>query len=244
VDNSIYTDRPRRIDTSVARLADLATQVQHWINFENQKCLNAERCQRPEANIFTVFVGFWDLWEYIEADRAVAEDAITQSVNELFTQLDVIMEHAPHTPRVVLPKMFDLGFMPGFRTQRMGYDTPSLAEQQHSMAYLVSYWNMALEQKATEWVGGDIYMPKWSQWFLDQVHTRQLDGIGYHVAGAASRFPSMFDEVESPCLWSSASAPDDLRRGSTVNEIGVSYCTDPASHLFWCVTYLFRSDVS
>ena len=71
-------------------------------------------------------------------DREAALAAISATVEWLFQQLDVVVEHSPSTPRIVVPSLWDMTFNPRFRNELTTREMDAFyGEQGHNEAILI-----------------------------------------------------------------------------------------------------------
>ncbi|KAF1991377.1 hypothetical protein K402DRAFT_322999 [Aulographum hederae CBS 113979] len=236
IDNSLNSAETSQHNSPLPSVDDFHSQVQRWSDFEKQKCLIPGRCRGPERTIFTVYFGAWDLWEYVELDLKTALMTINRSIDELFTQLDFIAEHSRRRPRIIMPTLWDPSFMPAFRKRNVSSSALDYADSQQMMIALVEHWNKALRSAALSWTSGDIYMPDWNQWFMDQLRAKQRQREKVAGAkGAGRMIKSHFKEVQVPCSSMTGLRGDVVGSGSdseTTAETG-TYCDDPEKYLFW-----------
>ena len=214
-------------------LADLKTQVEHWLTFEknqygNSRVSNIER----SGTVFVVWFSFWDLWYYSENTLAEAETAVTKTMDALFGQLDVIAETWPLELKIIVPEAIDVTFLPGWHTKRTGpRGTDPHSEAQRNAVLLVEQWNRALEMRAVRWSRGSMYIYSTNEWLLDQVREQQLSAAHLSDALGMGANQSPWNNVRSGCVASQHKAYDVLGEDSTTNR-----CSDPTKYLFWSVT--------
>ena len=217
-------------------LADLKTQIQHWLEFEKGQFGNS-RVSKVErrGTVFVVWFSLWDLWYYSQKTLAEAEAAVTKTMDVLFEQLDVISENWPLEMKVIVPEAIDITFLPGWHTMRTGpRGSDPRGEIQRSAILLVEQWNRALDMRAIRWRGGSMYIYSTNEWLLDQVREQQLSAAHLRDANGNGANPSPWSNVRSGCVASRYKAYDVLGEDSTTN-----ICSDPATYLFW-LEYLPR----
>jgi hypothetical protein len=172
--NRIHASTTSRTPTTLLEgdelslLPDLATQIQTFISIPLPK-------QTPKETIFVVSFGFWDIYDFAGLDYALSQNITDASVNELFTQLDILHDHfaknlsrlsipdsslppsnttANSSPfRVIIPKLMDPTLLPGWISQRPIPLPPStVAEQQKNAVYLTERWNQLMANRMAQWV--------------------------------------------------------------------------------------------
>ena len=213
-------------------LADLKTQVQHWLTFEKKQYANSRVSEiERSGTVFVVWFSLWDLWYYSEKTLAEAEAAVTKTMDALFEQLDVIAENWPLDMKIIIPEAIDTTFLPGWHTMRTGPRGSDLhGENQRSAILLVEQWNRALDMRAVRWGGGSMYIYNTNEWLLDQVREQQLSIAQLSDANGMGANSSPWKNVRSGCVASTYKAYDVLGEDPTKG-----HCSDPTTYLFWFV---------
>jgi hypothetical protein len=223
-DNEIYLHTTLYNDTSSPLPLDLKQQVQKWTRDFGRVIPG----RFSHHYVFTITVGFWDVWVYSRLDLENAKTAILASVHSLFEQLRLIDSTMNGNATVVIPALWDVSFSPKFMSgdisqnllRRRGY-----SEKQHKLVYLVQYWNLALTQHAANWQGSDLYIPDWNTWLLDQIRSTQMRRVGISDAEGLGAGATVFKDVLNPCS-----------RTVSINEASdalASQCASPRQHLWW-----------
>ena len=215
-------------------LADLKTQVQHWLAFEKKQYANS-RVSNIERNgtVFVIWFSLWDLWHYSQLNLTESEAAVTKTLDAFFEQLDVIAENWPSKLKIIIPEAIDITFLPGWRTMRTGPRGSDVqAEAQRNAILLVQQWNRALDMRAVRWRRGSMYIYSTSEWLLDQVREQQLFTAHLKDANGMGASQSPWQNVRSGCVVSSYNAYGVL------GEATAGRCSDPATYLFWLVHLL------
>lgn len=214
-------------------LADLRTQVQHWLAFEKKQYANS-RVSNIERNgtVFVVWFSLWDLWHYSQLNLTESEAAVTKTMDAFFEQLDVIAENWPSKLKIIIPEAIDITFLPGWRTMRTGLRGSDLrGEAQRNAILLVEQWNRALDMRAVRWRRGSMYIYSTSEWLLDQVREQQLFTAHLKDANGMGASQSPWQNVRSGCVGDKAYG--------VLGEAGTAgRCSDPATYLFWLVHLL------
>lgn len=211
-------------------LADLAGQVEEWLVFEKES-YGTDRVKEAEraATVFSIWFSLWDLWYYSGGVFSNAESAVTQSLDTLFAQLDVISENWPLRPQVVLPDAIDLTFLPGWRKMRTGTDgSDPVGDDQRYAVLLVEQWNRALRQRAGRWDKGSIYIFRAGEWLLRQIRRDQLVRANLSDANGMGSDPSPWINAHSACLGQEDHSSEEIQ-----DKGGTTHCQDPDSYLFW-----------
>ena len=214
----------------VEPLADLKTQVQHWLAFEKKQFANS-RVSRSErrGTVFVIWFSLWDLWHYSQLNLAESEAAVTKTMDAFFEQLDVIAENWPLKLKIIVPEAIDITFLPGWHTMRTGPRAPDFhGETQRNAILLVEQWNRALNMRAVRWTRGSMYIYSTSEWLLDQVREQQLFAAHLRDANGMGASESPWHNVRSGCVASNYKASDVLGEDATTGR-----CSDPATYLFW-----------
>lgn len=179
--------------------------------------------------VITITLGFWDVWEYAQLDLSDAKAAVMNSVHSIFEQMHVIADSVDANITIVLPQLWDASFTPKFMSSTNTDQTParSYSDNQHKLIYLSHYWNMALSQYAAACTAGDLYVPEWNIWLLDQIRAVQMKKVGiFDALGHGAETPA-FKDVSSPCL---KTVPAD---GSNEAMVATSVCERPRQYLWW-----------
>ncbi|KAK8198530.1 slightly ste11-like protein [Zalaria obscura] len=95
-------------------------------------------------------------------------------------------------------------------------------------------WNRGLVEKAAAWdasTGGNIIVPEFDTWFLDQIRASQPAALGYNSQASApgSSQVGEFTELKSPCMDHTASGGNGS--GQT-DAHAQTACQDASHHLF------------
>ncbi|KAH6712800.1 hypothetical protein BKA61DRAFT_675056 [Leptodontidium sp. MPI-SDFR-AT-0119] len=140
-------------------LPDLSTQIQAYLSLPPP-------IQAPKETIFVLSFGFWDIYDFARLDFAMAMNVTDRSIDEIFTQLDILYNHfdtnlypaevnATTRPKfkVIIPRLFDPTLTPGWKTHRPPPLSPSsVAEQQKNAVYLTERWNQMMENTMGSWI--------------------------------------------------------------------------------------------
>jgi hypothetical protein len=207
---------------------DFKTQVEQFIAYDKGRQLIPQRLRDvDEWTYFTVFFGLWDLLEYSTLETQLAMSAIGRSIEELFENLDVLAEHVALPPKVVIPRMIDVTFLPWFESKRSGASQEQFAETQHQLVFLWTYWNTILLRTASQWKNGSVYMLEPNDLIMQEVRAKQLHSRQISDATGVGKQAPLFEDVEQPCLASQPSSASDLQASH------VQKCSAPDHHLFW-----------
>lgn len=215
---------------SAEPLADLKTQIQHWLAFENKQYANSRVSKiERKGTVFVVWFSLWDLWYYSEKAIEEAEVAVTKTMDALFEQLDVISENWPLDMKLIIPEAIDTTFLPGWHTMRTGpWGSDTHCQNQRNAIILVEQWNRALDMRAVRWRGGSMYIYNTNEWLLDQVREQQLSAAHLSDANGMGANQSPWDNVRSGCVISNYEAHGVLGEDLTADR-----CSDPTKYLFW-----------
>jgi hypothetical protein len=155
-------------------LPDLAAQIQKFIALPPPS-------PQPKGTLFVISFGFWDIYSFAGLDYALGQNVTDRTVDELFSQLDILYSHysqilsPAHTTessdgstnttetknhtykpppfRVIIPKLFDPTLLHGWISKRPVPLRPSsVAENQKNAAYLSSRWNTRTENRISSWL--------------------------------------------------------------------------------------------
>ena len=213
-------------------LADLETQVQHWLTFEKKQYANSRVSEiERRGTVFVVWFSLWDLWYYSKNPLAEAEAAVTKTMDALFDQIDVIAENWPSKLKIIIPEAIDTTFLPGWHTMRTGpRGSDPHGEHQRNAILLVEQWNRALDMRAVRWRRGSMYIYSTNEWLLDQLREQQLSTAHLRDANGMGANQSPWSNVRSGCVASNYKAYDVLGEDPTAGR-----CSDPATYLFWLV---------
>lgn len=228
IHNGIFRDAALKSNInnhkSTELLPDLSMQIQQWIRYEDSKGFSD--LDEDDDIVFTVFFGMWDIWQYAMLDREAALATISTTMEWLFKQLDIIVEHSPSSPRIVVPGLWDMTFTPRFRnkltTKEMGAFN---SEQGHKMVYLIKYWNTELTNLARTWPRGKLYVLDLEDWVSKNIRAQQLFNLGLTNANGNDNQLPEFTDVSNPCLEVIQTTPDEA--------VLIHPCKFPARHLFW-----------
>ncbi|KAF1835982.1 hypothetical protein BDW02DRAFT_578284 [Decorospora gaudefroyi] len=207
---------------------DFKTQVEQFIKYEEGRRLIPQRLRGvDEWTVFTVFFGLWDLLEYSTLEKQSAMRAIDRSIEELFKNLDVLAQNDAHQPKVVIPQMVDVTFLPRFQSKKRGATQAQFASTQHQLVFIWMYWNTVLLRTASQWEKGTVYMPEPNDLIMQQVRAKQLHSRQISDATGVGKQAPLFEYVEQPCLDSQHRSVSDLHASA------VQKCSAPDRHLFW-----------
>ena len=214
-------------------LADLRTQVQQWIRFEKSQYMSSRiREMERKGTIFTVWFSLWDLWYYSNKTKDEASKAIEETVDTLFAQLDEVAKHWSGDVKVVMPEAIDPTFLPGWSATRTGPSgNDKTADDQRNAVRLVAQWNDALDDKASKWERGQLYIYNTNEWLLDQVREQQLVRGELSDHNGLGQMGSPWDNVSAGCLGSSSRS--NSSSSSLQTDEGMGRCADPSRYLFW-----------
>lgn len=214
-------------------LADLRTQVQQWIRFEKSQYMSSRiRETERKSTIFTVWFSLWDLWYNSSKTPDEASKAIEGTIDTLFEQLNEVAKHWSGVVKVVMPEAIDPTFLPGWMATRTGPNgNDKTGDDQRNAVQLVEQWNEMLDNKASKWDRGQLYIYNTNEWLIDQVREQQL-AVGktsdHNRLGQAS---SPWDNVQIGCLGSSSK--DNHSSSTPQTAEGLGRCSDPSKYLFW-----------
>ncbi|KAG9383296.1 hypothetical protein A1F94_005207 [Pyrenophora tritici-repentis] len=207
---------------------DLKAQVEQFITYNKGRRIIPQRFRKMDQwTYFTVFFGLWDLLEYSGVERRKGMVAIEKSIDALFRELDVLAQHTTFPPKVIIPKMIDVTFLPVFQSKKKAMRGAAFAETQHQLVLLYSYWNSVLVQAASRWKNGTVYMPEPNDLIMQEVRAQQLYMRQISDAAGVGKQAPLFEYVEQPCLASQRSNAIALQVAD------VHKCSAPAEHLFW-----------
>ena len=207
---------------------DFTTQVEQFITYDKGRRVIPQRLRgADEWTFFTVFFGLWDLLEYSRLEKQFAMTAIQRSIEELFHNLDILAEYVALPPKVIVPKMIDVTFLPWFQSKRSGTTQAQFAEIQHHLVFLWTYWNTLLLRTASQWENGTIYIPEPNNLIMQEVRAKQLHSRQISDATGIGKQAPLFEYVEQPCLPSQPGSAADLQASD------VQKCSAPDHHLFW-----------
>ena len=215
----------------VEPLPDLRHQIQQWLQFEKQQ-YGKDRSQNAlkRCTVFIVWYSLWDIWYYSSGDLDTAQEAVANTTNSLFEQLDIVAENWSHDLKVIMPEAIDPTYLPGWHKKRTGLQGSDIHadEQRHAIA-LVQQWNRALGIRASLWTKGEMYIYDTNAWLLDQVLEQQLSKEQLADANGLGSGNSTWKIVDKGCL-----ASNESEHASNVGQ-ALTRCTDPTTHLFWLV---------
>jgi len=229
VDVDVHTEaKGAKSNDSAVIPFDFKTQVEQFITYNKARRIVPQRFRKvDEWTYFTVFFGLWDLLEYSAVEKRIGMAAIEKSIEALFRELDVLAEHTIFPPKVVIPKMIDVTFLPAFQPRKKAIREAEFAKTQHHLVFLYSYWNTVLARVASQWENGTIYMPEPNDLIMQEVRAKQLYMRQISDAAGVGKQAPLFEYIEQPCLASP--------RGSTMalQLADIQKCSAPAEHLFW-----------
>ncbi|KAE8845843.1 hypothetical protein PTNB85_01824 [Pyrenophora teres f. teres] len=207
---------------------DFKTQVEYFITYNKGRRIIPQRFRKMDQwTYFTVFFGLWDLLEYSGVEKRIGMAAIEKSIDALFRELDILAQHTIFPPKVIIPKMIDVTFLPVFQSRKKALREAAFAEAQHQLVFLHSYWNTVLVQAASRWKNGTIYMPEPNELIMQEVRVQQLYMRQISDAAGVGKQAPLFEYVEQPCLASQRSNAIALQVAD------IHKCSAPAKHLFW-----------
>jgi len=228
VDNAVYANTTSRNETSLGLLPDLKAQIEQWVSHEEKKGKIVDDGSLEET-VFTISFGFWDIWQYATLEVKAAQDAISCSIYEMFQQLDIIADRSLTAPRIVIPTLWDITFSPRYMSLSQNQTGLHFGEEQHKMIYLVKYWNSALAQMAVRWPGGDVFLPDWHTWTLEQIRSTQMDQLGIHDSMGIGTQRPVFRNVSAPCYLPPVVDEVSAKVGAGKQD----HCQNPRHYLFW-----------
>lgn len=214
-------------------IAALRTQVQQWIRFEKSQYMSSRLRERErKSTIFTVWFSLWDLWYHSSKTRDEASKAINETIDTLFEQLNEVAEHWSGEVKVVMPEAIDPTFLPGWLATKTGPNgSDKTGDDQRNAVRLVEQWNDMLDNHASKWDRGQLYIYNTNEWLIDQVREQQLvvgKTSDHNGLGQAS---SPWDNVQTGCLGSVRK--DNSSSSSPQTTEGLGRCADPNRYLFW-----------
>lgn len=217
---------------SAAMSFDFKAQVEQFVTYNKERRVIPQRLRKEgEWTFFAVYFGLWDLLEYSTLEKSIAMYAIDKSITSLFRQLDVLAADAPFPPKVVIPKMIDVSFLPRFQMKKKAMREAQFAETQHRLIFLWSYWNLVLHRTAKNWKNGIVYIPEANEAIMQEVRAKQLHSKQLSDAFGVGKQAPLFEHIEQPCLASQRDSAGSLQASD------IQKCSTPAEHLFWFVTH-------
>ncbi|EUC48227.1 hypothetical protein COCMIDRAFT_87821 [Bipolaris oryzae ATCC 44560] len=229
LDAAVYEDAMGSESNDSAVMSfDFKAQVEQFVTYNKGRRLIPQRLRKEdEWTFFAVYFGLWDLLEYSTLEKSVAMYAIDKSITSLFRQLDVLAADAPFPPKVIIPKMIDVSFLPRFQMKKKAMHEAQFAETQHRLIFLWSYWNLVLHRTANNWKNGIVYMPEANEAIMQEVRAKQLHSKQLSDAFGVGKQAPLFEHIEQPCLASQRGSAGSLQASD------VQKCSTPAEHLFW-----------
>jgi hypothetical protein len=216
-------------------LPDLGLQVQQWIKCEQKR--NYHDAEEDDEIVFTVFFGSWDVWQFALLNRENAQAAITESINWLFNQLDIIAAHSPSQARFVVPEVWDMTFTPRFRRSLTSQERAAfLSQEGHKLVWMIKFWNLELIQRARTWENGEIYVPDTDGWLVQKIRHQQLFNLGITNSTGVGVGAPEFVDVSNPCLRASHIPPNETSDSSADETVVIHPCEAPEKYLFWSDT--------
>ncbi|KAJ5063292.1 hypothetical protein J3E72DRAFT_33238 [Bipolaris maydis] len=213
---------------SAAMSFDFKAQVEQFVTYNKERRVIPQRLRKEgEWTFFAVYFGLWDLLEYSTLEKSIAMYAIDKSITSLFRQLDVLAADAPFPPKVVIPKMIDVSFLPRFQMKKKAMREAQFAETQHRLIFLWSYWNLVLHRTAKNWKNGIVYIPEANEAIMQEVRAKQLHSKQLSDAFGVGKQAPLFEHIEQPCLASQRDSAGSLQASD------IQKCSTPAEHLFW-----------
>ena len=209
---------------------DLNSQIQQWLVFEKtQYGKDRSREVVKQRTVFFIWFSNWELWYYSRGDFPNAHMAVRKSLDALFEQLDLVAENWTSKPKVVLLGAIDVTFLPSWRKFRTGpYGVDPLAESQQSAVLLVEQWNRALDERASRWKRGQVYVYNTNDWFLKQLRIHHVNKAKPVNASDLESDSALWGKIREGCLGS-----NDPSLEMTHNNENAVKCSDPDSYLFW-----------
>ena len=210
--------------------ADLRIQVQQWLAFEKtQFGTSRSKEEVKQGTVFSVYFSIWEIWYFSGGVYSNAQVAVTKSIETLFEQLDLIAENWTSDLKIVFLNAVDLTFLPSWRKVRTGpYGSDPSSEDQRNAVLLVEQWNLGLENRASRWNKGQVYIYDINDWLLNQIRQGQLKAGSASGAEGIGAEKNVWRNVEVGCLGSSDKSLDVTQDdGSAIR------CSDPNTYLFW-----------
>lgn len=231
IDSSLLDDISNSENEGVQPLADLKTQVAQWIRFEKElSSIGDARDLERNGTIFTLWFSLWDLWYFSKGTDDEASEAVNRAMDALFEQLNVIAKHRSARVKVIMPEAIDPTFLPGWHAMRTGpFGSDQKADDQRNAVRLVKQWNEALNERASTWERGDLYISRTNEWLLDQVREQQLMLGSMSDSNGLGTNGSPWINVHSGCVRTIKHPSPQLK--TTPSRI--DRCADPNKYLFW-----------
>lgn len=226
IDSSLLDNISNSENEGAQALADLKTQVAHWIRFEKGRhSVGRLHDLERDGTIFTIWFSLWDLWYFSKGTKEEASKAVNRTMDTLFEQLNVIAEQWPSRVKVIMPEAIDPTFLPGWQVLRTGpFGSDQKADDQRNAVRLVQQWNEALGDRAFAWERGDLYIFSTNEWLLNQVREQQL------IVGALSDNNGLGTNG-SPWInvqWGCVGTAHEQKTHD-----GRDRCAEPNKYLFW-----------
>ncbi|KAK8220287.1 hypothetical protein IWZ01DRAFT_425802, partial [Phyllosticta capitalensis] len=231
VDTDVVANVTNQNPANTKFKADFGTQVERWINSEQQR---VNQTGVRENIVFTVFFGISDVWQYVGLDDKDAHQGIRQGIRTLFAHLDAIAKFMRKPIQVILPRIPDITFFPAFGQQPEG----PFPTYQRSAVFLVEKWNTELERAAREWYGGYVHLLAMDKWLLEMLREQQMYTIGIADENGDGKRSPTFTETTSPCLplpVTGVQYPFDM---DDANSNRTAPCADASQYLFWDAVHL------
>lgn len=209
---------------------DVKTQLDQFLSDDFDVEPTNSNATVRSSTIFTIFVGVWEVWAYVELTDSAAETAVLESIASLFVQLDKLVHSGlvqGTRPTIIIPKVPDPTWFPRWFTERTGPNgTDKYGFLQRGAVTLTTLWNHILETEAERYQGATIILPDFNQWLLDQMRLSQrgdsVDPISTNLLAQYGNKQTGFTDVRQPCV------------NYTASDEGVqATCSDPSSYLFW-----------
>lgn len=230
IDSSLLDNISAFQNEAAQPLADLRTQVAHWIRFERERSSVGRHDFQREGAIFVIWFSLWDLWYFSKGTKDEASEAVDRTMDTLFEQLDVIAEHSASRMKVIVPEAIDPTFLPGWRAMRTGpFGSDQKADDQRNAVRLVKQWNAALDDRAATWEKGDLYISGIHEWLLDQLREQQLIVGKVSDSNGLGTNGSPWINVQSGCVVTTNDLSPELEEAPR----GVDRCPEPNKYLFW-----------
>ena len=225
VDSGVFAHVTSDYGNETLAVFDFKTQVQQFIEFDKKRWRFPGRHAGDEQTTYTVLFGLWDLLQYSALDKDAAVHAIDCSVRELIHNLNLLADHVG-TPKVVVPNLMDVTFLPRFSGRKEG-SAADFAMKQHQSVFLWTYWNTVLSHEASKWERGDLFVPNVHDIVMGEVRAKQMHSGKVTDSKGLGKQKPLFQEVEEPCLAQVTDANAESL------QTAAQTCTDPSAHLFW-----------
>lgn len=232
IDSSLLQNISHSENEGAQPLADLKTQVAHWIRFERERYpMGHPRDLERNGTIFTIWFSLWDLWYFSKGTKDEASEAVKRTMDTLFEQLDVIAEQWSSHVKVIIPEAIDPTFLPGWQAMRTGpFGSDQKADEQRNAVRLVEQWNKVLADRVFTWERGDVHISSTNEWLLDQVREQQLIVGALSDSNGLGTNGSPWINVQSGCI---RTTHHDRSPELEKTHSGKDRCAEPHKYLFW-----------